>query len=129
MTFELWMVVGSVVLLFAQITIQALLLTAQLGSEYNASPRDEDRPLTGKAARAKRMLDNYLETYPAFIALALVAVVSGGSDWLTQGGGALYIVARIAYIPLYIQGIAYIRSLAYTVACLGLLVMLIGLVI
>ena len=58
-----------------------------------------------------------------------MAVVSGGSDWLTQGGAALYIVARIAYIPLYIQGIAYIRSLAYTVACLGLLVMLIGLVI
>lgn len=129
MTFELWMVAASVVLLFAQITIQAAFLTRQLGSEYNASPRDEDRPLTGKAARAKRMLANYLETYPAFIALALAVVVSNGSDWMTQGGGALYILARIAYIPLYIQGIAYIRSLAYTAACLGLLGMLIGLVI
>ena len=129
MTFELWMVAASVVLLFVQIGIQSTFLTRQLGPEYNASPRDEDVKLTGKAARAKRMLANYLETYPAFVALALAVVVSGGSDWMTQGGAALYILARIAYIPLYIQGIAYIRSLAYVAACIGLLGMLIGLVI
>ncbi|WP_421952765.1 MAPEG family protein [Pelagibacterium sp.] len=129
MTFELWMVVGSVVLLFAQITIQALLLTAQLGREYNAGPRDEDKPLTGRAGRAKRMVENYLETYPAFIALALAAVISGGSDWLTQGGAALYVVGRIVYIPLYLQGIAYFRSMVWILAALGLVAMTIGLIV
>lgn len=129
MTIELWMVVGSVVLLFAQITIQALLLTAQLGREYNAGPRDEDKPLTGRAGRAKRMVENYLETYPAFIALALAAVISGGSDWLTQGGAALYVVGRIVYIPLYLQGIAYFRSMVWILAALGLVAMTIGLIV
>ncbi len=129
MTFELWMVVASVVLLFAQITMQALLLTAQLGREYNAGPRDEDKPLTGRAGRAKRMVENYLETYPAFIALALVTAVSGGSDWLTQGGAALYIVGRIIYIPLYLRGIAYFRSMVWIFASLGLVAMAIGLIV
>ena len=123
MTFELWMVVASVVLLFAQITMQALLLTAQLGREYNAGP------LTGRAGRAKRMVENYLETYPAFIALALVTAVSGGSDWLTQGGAALYIVGRIIYIPLYLRGIAYFRSMVWIFASLGLVAMAIGLIV
>ena len=123
MTFELWMVVASVVLLFAQITMQALLLTAQLGREYNAGPR------AGRAGRAKRMVENYLETYPAFIALALVTAVSGGSDWLTQGGAALYIVGRIIYIPLYLRGIAYFRSMVWIFASLGLVAMAIGLIV
>ncbi|WP_417579303.1 MAPEG family protein [Pelagibacterium sp.] len=129
MTFELWMIAASVVLLFAQISIQAVLLTQQLGSEYNAGPRDEEKKLTGKAGRAERMLANFLETYPAFIALALAAVVSGGSDWMTQGGAALYILGRIAYIPLYIQGVFYWRSIGFMAASLGLIVMLIGLVL
>ncbi|MAN76567.1 MAG: hypothetical protein CML24_05095 [Rhizobiales bacterium] len=129
MTFELWMVVASVVLLFAQITIQALLLTEQLGREYNAGPRDEGTPLTGRAGRAKRMVENYLETYPAFIALVLAVVVSNGSDWLTLGGSGLYIVGRIVYIPLYLQGIAYFRSMVWILASLGLVAMTIGLIV
>ena len=129
MTFELWMVLASVVLLIAQVTIQASLLTKQLGSEYNASPRDEQKPVTGTAARAKRMLSNYLETYPAFIALALVAVISGGADWLTAVGAGLYIVARIAYVPLYLQGVYYIRSLAYIAALVGMLAMVVGIIV
>ncbi|RDE09606.1 MAPEG family protein [Pelagibacterium lacus] len=129
MSFELWMIAASVLVLFAQIGIQSILLNREYGPEYNTGPRDENKPLTGKAGRAKRMLSNYLETYPAFVALALAVVVSDGSDGLTQAGAGLYILARIAYIPLYIQGVPRWRSAAFALGSLGLLAMLIGLVI
>lgn len=126
MGFELTLLAWSVVLLFAHIGIQATLLTRDLGPDYNAGPRDEQRPLGPVAGRAERALRNFLETWPAFIALALITAVSGESDWMTQWGAGIYLVARIVYIPLYLLGIPKVRSLAFAVASLGLLLMLIG---
>lgn len=128
MSVEIGVLLASVVLLFAQITIQAMLLTAQQGSEYNAGPRDEGVTLTGKAGRAKRMVANFLETYPAFIALALATAVLGASGWLTQAGALIYLGARIAYIPLYLYGVPYIRSVCWIVSAVGLLMILAGLI-
>jgi uncharacterized MAPEG superfamily protein len=42
-------------------------------------------------------------------------------------GGTVWLVARIVYIPLYLGGIAYIRSLVWVVSLVGLLLMMIGL--
>lgn len=127
MSFELYALVFSVVLLLAQITIQASYLTRELGTDYNASPRDEERPLGVMGGRAKRMLANYLETYPGFVALVLVVAVAGASDWLTQWGAGLYLAARIAYVPLYLGGVPIIRSLAWLAAGVGLVLMIVGL--
>jgi len=128
MSFELTLLAWSVVLLFVHIALQSILLTRDLGSAYNASPRDEERPLGTAAGRADRALRNFLETWPAFIALALMVAVTESSDWLTQWGAGLYLAFRILYIPLYLLGIPYIRSLIWIVSALGLLLMLIGLV-
>jgi uncharacterized MAPEG superfamily protein len=129
MAFELTALVVSTALLLVHIMVQATLLTRDLGSDYNAGPRDEGKPLGQKAGRAKRALANFLETYPAFIALALVAVVADRSGWLTQWGAALYLVFRTLYIPLYIAGVPYIRSLAWTLAGIGLAMMFVGVLV
>ena|SRR5690554_1094832 len=129
MTFEIWMVLASVVVLFVHIGVQSISFTSQTGRDYNAGPRDENLQPTGVAGRARRAFDNFLETYPAFIALALAAVVSGGSDGLTQWGAGLYIAARLAYIPLYLIGIVYVRSLVWGLAALGLVLMGVGIVV
>jgi uncharacterized MAPEG superfamily protein len=129
MGFELTLLALSVVLLFVHIGVQGVLLTRDLGSAYNAGPRDENRALGPLAGRAERALRNFLETWPAFIALALIAGVTGTSNGLTQWGAGLYLAFRIVYIPLYLLGIPYLRSLAFIAASLGLFLMLIGLLV
>ena len=59
----------SVVLLLVQIILQAV-STYDLGP-YLLGPRDDERQSANvMAGRLKRALENLLETYPAFVALA-----------------------------------------------------------
>ena len=111
----------AVVLLGVHIAVQSILLTRELGSSYNAGPRDEDRKVGGVAGRAERALRNFLETFPAFAALAAVqALMDKGVDPWSGAGAAIYFWARVAYLPLYLAGIAYVRSLVFLLSCVGL---------
>ncbi|MGE7469159.1 MAPEG family protein [Bosea sp. NPDC003192] len=118
------LIVASVVLLFVHIGAQAIAATSELGSAWNAGPRDEDvRPQGVVAGRAERALRNYLETYPAFAVLAVALIASGRADGIGFIGGALWLAARIVYIPLYLAGVPYWRSLVWLAAVLGLVLM------
>lgn len=123
---ELFLLGWSVILLFAHIALQSLLATKDRGLAYNASARDEEgKPLGTMAKRAERALKNYAETWPGFIALALALAVSGRTGGLGETGAWVWFIARIAYIPLYLFGVPYLRSLAWGVAALGLVLMLV----
>ncbi|WP_279483089.1 MAPEG family protein [Aureimonas sp. SK2] len=123
---ELALLGWSVVLLVAQIMLQGRLATQERGLDWNAGPRDgEAKPLGEKAGRAARSLANFQETYPAFVALALGLAVSGRTGGIGEAGAILWFVARIVYVPLYLFGVRYVRSLAWAASMLGLLLMLI----
>lgn len=123
---ELVLLGWSIVLLFVHIGLQGQLATRELGSKWNAGPRDGDRkPLGRYAGRADRALRNFQETWPAFIALALALAISGRTGGIGAFGAGLWFVARLVYIPLYLFGVPYVRSLAWLVSALGLLLMLI----
>ena len=115
----------SVILLLFHILLQGMLATRELGSAWNAGPRDEAREpqgiLPGRAARASR---NFQETYPAFVGLLLGLAFLGAASGLGVAGGWLWLIARIAYIPLYLAGVPYIRSLAWLVSVVGLVIMM-----
>jgi uncharacterized MAPEG superfamily protein len=118
------LIVASVVLLFVHIGAQAIAATSELGSAWNAGPRDEGaRPQGVVAGRAERALRNYLETYPAFAVLAVASVASGRVDGIGFIGGAVWLIARIVYLPLYLAGIPYWRSLVWLAAVIGLAMM------
>lgn len=112
------------ILLLVQLVLQASLLTRQLGRDYNVSPRDERRQVTGLAGRAERAFANLMETFPLFAAVALALEVSGKADGWTALGAGLYFWARVAYLPLYLAGIAYWRSVVWIAATLGIVIML-----
>lgn len=125
---ELTLLGWSVVLLVIALMVQGQLATRELGVGWNAGPRDGDkRPEGALAGRAQRALDNFKETYPAFIALALALAVSGRTGGLGATGAMLWFAARIVYHPLYLFGVPYVRSLVWVVSMLGLLLMLIRL--
>lgn len=125
---EIQWLAWSILLGVAQLFIAASLMTRQRGLAWNASARDGDPPpLTGVAARADRALRNFLETFPFFAAAVLAVVATGSADSGTAVGALIYFCARLLYVPLYLAGVPYLRSLVWAVSLLGMLTVLWGL--
>lgn len=117
----------SVALLIAQILIQAW-AGMDLSPEYRMTARDEQRKSENVVAqRLDRALRNLLETYPAFIALALVLAVSGKTGGMGAAGAMTWLAARIFYVPLYASGVPVIRSIVWFVSIVGLAMMFVRL--
>lgn len=128
MTIELWMLTLSVVLGIVQIVAASHAASLQRGYRWSASPRDEKLPpLRGVAGRLDRALRNFMETFPLFAAVVLVAHVSGVHNWLTELGAQLYFWARVVYVPLYAAGVPLIRSLVWNVATIGIVLLVVAL--
>jgi uncharacterized MAPEG superfamily protein len=126
---EMAALAASVVLLILQVFLQAMTATADLGLDWNASPRDDSRtPRSVLAGRAERALKNLLETYPAFVALALALVVTGQSGQLGAAGAWLWLSARVIYVLLYLIGVPYVRSVVWLGSVFGLAIMFFSLV-
>jgi uncharacterized MAPEG superfamily protein len=102
----------------------------QDGLEWAMGPRDEPRPaLTGMAGRLERARANFMETFPFFAALVLIAVLAGRTGPLTWWGCELYFWARVAFLPVYAFGIPKIRSLIWGISMVGLILVLLGVLI
>jgi uncharacterized MAPEG superfamily protein len=126
MSIELTLLVWSTGLFGLYVGAQATLYRMQHGVLHAATARDHDAPPNVMTGRAERALRNLIETYGVFVALAVAIEISGRSDALTVWGAQLYFWARIVYLPLYLFGVQFIRSLVWCVAALGLLLMFVG---
>lgn len=129
MSFELTLLAWSAMLALAHVVVQAFFYNLQITPDQNAGPRDDIPLPSGVAGRANRALRNFVETYPAFVALAATAAISGTSNTWTQGGAGLYLLMRIVYVPLYIAGVPYVRTAAWSLSGLGLGLMFVGVLI
>jgi uncharacterized MAPEG superfamily protein len=126
MTVELRMLVWSALLGIVQIVLASHTSSFQRGYRWTAGAREgEVAPLTGAANRFGRALANFLETFPLFAAVVLVAHVVDRHDALTLWGAQLYFWARVAYVPLY--GVPVVRSLVWNVATVGILLIAVAL--
>ena len=124
------LVAWSVALLVFHVLVQAQFARREFGTEWNTGPRDKSQKPKGViAGRADRASQNFRETYPAFVALALGLAIADPASGLGHAGALLWFLARLSYIPLYLAGIAYVRSAAWGVAMLGLLAMFLALVL
>jgi uncharacterized MAPEG superfamily protein len=128
MTMELKMLSWAVVLGLVHVLLAAALVTAQRGVSWNVGNRDrEARPLTGFAARATRASGNFLETFAFFAAAVLAVVVAQKTTAGTALGAQIYLWARVAYLPVYVIGIPYLRTAVWAVGFWGLLQVIEGL--
>jgi uncharacterized MAPEG superfamily protein len=128
MTTELLMLALSVVLGFVHIIVSTIATTSQYGSKWNLSARDDEMPpLKGIAGRLQRALHNFLETFPFFAAAVLIADATNRHNWLALWGSQIYFYARVVYLPLYAAGIPVVRTLVWTVATLGIVMVLLAL--
>jgi uncharacterized MAPEG superfamily protein len=124
---EIAVLAWSVILLIVHVAVQATVFSRDAGAPYALSARDEPRDVSVLTERLTRALRNFLETYPAFIALALALAVTGKHGGLGATGALVWFWARVVYVPLYAAGIKGVRTAAWTVSMIGLALMLIRL--
>jgi uncharacterized MAPEG superfamily protein len=125
MSIELKMLGWSICLGLLYVGVAATLVTQQRGVKWNAGNRDgELKPLTGVTGRADRASRNFLETFPFFAAAVLAVVLQGSTSAQTALGTELYFLARVVYLPVYLIGIPYVRTLVWGVAIWGLVMLL-----
>src|SRR6202171_1319689 len=102
MTTELLMLALSVVLGLVHIIVSAIATTAQYGSKWNLSARDDQMPpLRGIAGRLQRAQHNFLETFPLFAVAVLIADATNRHGWKALLGSQIYFYARVLYLSVY----------------------------
>lgn len=121
MTIDLKILVWSVLLTVLQVVVAVLLGTSQVGFSALMGNREHLPTFEGAAGRAHRAHKNMLESLILFAALVLTAHASGRADATTALGAQLFFWGRVVYAGLYIAGITWVRTLAWSVALLGML--------
>ena len=128
MTTELQTLGLSVILGLAQVMLAATLAIKTRGLGWAFSPRDVPmEPLKGIAGRVDRAFYNFMETFPLFASVVLVAQFMGVHGPLTVWGAGLYFWARVIYLPVYMSGIHVLRTLIWFVSVAGIVLFLVAL--
>jgi uncharacterized MAPEG superfamily protein len=129
MTPILDLVVYMSLLTFLAIMLGAFLRNREWTAEglrAGLSNRDRLPEATPLGGRAERAASNTREAFLLFTPLALVAHLAGvGAEALL--GAQIFFWARMAYLPVYLAGIIYLRSLVWSVGVAGLALMVVAL--
>jgi uncharacterized MAPEG superfamily protein len=125
-TVELTLLLWSLALYALYLGAQTLFYRLQYGVLFAASARDNEAPAGAVLGRADRALRNFMETWPAFVILALIAHLGDPGDPLVFWGAIVWLVGRIVYLPLYLGGVFMARSLVWCAATTGLFLMFFG---
>jgi len=124
---ELNMLWASLALGFLYLLAAAVTSVGQRGMKWAAGPRDEATPpINAIGGRLDRAWKNYIETLPLFIGAVLVEASSGHGSALGPLGAQLYFWGRVAYLPMYASGLPFVRTAAWTVAIVGIVLLLVA---
>lgn len=128
MSLELQYLIFAIFLVILQMLFQVGAGFLANGFMGLAGSRDDEVLTTGLGGRFERAYYNMLETFPVFAALVLIYEVAIANAYMDRGTGTilavqLYFWARVAYIPLYIIGIPFLRTVAWLVSMVGILLL------
>ncbi|HEY2873582.1 MAG TPA: MAPEG family protein [Reyranella sp.] len=121
MTPDLKYLLFSVVLAFVQVLIAAAASNHVVGLVTLAGNRDRLPEYTGFAGRAKRAHLNMIENMVLFSALVLIAAVAGKANATTAMGALIFFWARLVYAVIYLLGVPWLRTLAWVVSVIGMI--------
>jgi uncharacterized MAPEG superfamily protein len=117
---DLYYLLMSAVLCFVQMLIAATGANTQVGLPALAGNREGLPEIVGWAGRARRAHLNMLENLVLFSALVLIAAVAGKANATTAMGAMIFFWARLAYALIYLIGIPWLRTLAWFVSVIGM---------
>jgi uncharacterized MAPEG superfamily protein len=117
---ELTYLLFSVVLTFVQVLIAAAAANQVVGLGMLAGNREGMKEMPGFAGRARRAHLNMLENMVLFSALVLIAVVANKTNATTAMGALIFFWARLVYAVIYLLGVPWLRTLAWAVSVIGM---------
>ena len=124
MTPELQILTYAALLQVVQFALYSVAAQMQVGPKAAMGPRDKQVQLTGTAGRLQRAMNNHFEGLILFTIAAVVTTLSDQSTTFTATCASIYLIARLLYIPAYVQGLApwcsviWMAGFAATVAML-----------
>ena len=123
---EYWVLGWGCVLALVHVFAAVRAKTRQYGTKWNMGARDEAlpplEPVAGRLARAQA---NFFETFPVMIAAVVIAVESERTSDVSAAGAAIWLGARIVYLPLYAFGVPVVRTLCFLVSVAGIAMVLV----
>ena len=120
MSMDLKYLLFSVLLTFVQVLIAAASANQVVGLNTLAGNREGIADLTGLAGRARRAHLNMIENMVLFTALVLVTAVAGKANAMTAMGALIFFWARLIYAVIYLLGLPWLRTLAWAVSVIGM---------
>ena len=90
-----------------------LLTSKDVSIDYLLSSRDEEIKSSIYLERSKRAFTNLLETFPIFIILLLLSMIKQVD---VVNLSLFWLFFRLIYIPSYILGLKYIRTLVWMIS-------------
>ena len=121
MSLDLKYLLFATLLTFVQVLIAAASANQVVGLPTLAGNREGLIELTGFAGRAKRAHQNMIENMVLFAALVLVAHVAGKANAMTAMGALVFFWARLVYALIYLLGIPWLRTVAWAVSVIGMI--------
>jgi uncharacterized MAPEG superfamily protein len=128
MTPELFYLLWSVALTAVLVLVATLGATQQVGLPTLAGNRENLPEMTGWAGRAERAHRNMLESLVLFAILVLAARALNISNGMTVLGAQLFFWGRVAHAALYIAGIPWLRTAAWLLSVVGLVLIFLQLI-
>ena len=130
---EILYLIASVGLYGVMILMQTAAATLSKKASVNelVGPRDDlpAQGLTPLHGRTKRAQANMTEAMIMFTPLVLIAVQMNALSAMTALVAALFFYARLAFAPLYYFGVPWLRTLAWLVSMVGILMIFFELVL
>jgi len=128
MSLDLKYLLFSVLLTFVQVLIAAAAASQHVGLPTLAGNREGMAELTGFSGRARRAHLNMVENMVLFSVLVLVATVTQKANATTAMGALIFFWARLVYAVIYLLGIPWLRTLAWFVSVIGMVIIALQLI-
>jgi uncharacterized MAPEG superfamily protein len=124
MTPDLKMLTWSAVLTFVVTLPYVLGLMMKVGLPALAGNRENFPAVEGWIGRSMRLHKNMIEAMIVFTALVVVAHLAQKANATTALGATIFFWGRVVHAGLYIAGIPWLRTGAWAVSVVGMLMIL-----
>ncbi len=121
MSIELTMLGWAAVLGLVHLLLPAVFVFRSRGLGWIVGNRDDPgAPLGPYGERSLRAQRNFLESFVLFAALVLAVLAAGKSGERSALAVQLYFWARLIYLPVYVLGVPWLRSLIWAVSLVAI---------
>jgi len=92
-----------------------------LGLPTAAGNQHDIAPWTGANDRLNRAIRNLIEAVAIFVPLAVAVEVMGLTNSTTALGAEIFLISRIIHAAVYVVGVPWVRTTAWTGGVIGIL--------